>query len=129
MPNESTWGNWSKVILTNKGADGDPVTKVLRALDPHYVYRIVEDDWGWAYELTGTGTTFTTAEVEVNPFTFHNQEKTGVVKHAEAVSINHFATSATGEANEEHYKSSKTDFKSTNQSGSSSSSGSESGSE
>lgn len=129
MPNESTWGNWSKVILTNKGADGDPVTKVLRALDPHYVYRIVEDDWGWAYELTGTGTTFTTAEVEVNPFTFHNQEKTGIVKHAEAVSINHFATSATGEANEEHYKSSKTDFKSTNQSGSSSSSGSESGSE
>ena len=103
----STEKNWSKVILTNKGADGDPVEKVLMALDPHYVYSIVEDDWAWSYTLSGSGTTLTTSEVEVNPFIFHNTEKEGVVKHAEAVSINHFATSAQGEASVENYQSSK----------------------
>lgn len=106
-PDTSTEKNWSKVILTNKGADGDPVEKVLMALDPHYVYSIIEDDWAWSYELSGTGTTLTTAEVEVNPFIFHNTEKAGVPKHAEAVSINHFATSAQGEAEVENYQSSK----------------------
>ncbi len=106
-PDTTTEKNWSKVILTNKGADGDPVEKVLMALDPHYVYSIVEDDWAWSYTLSGTGTTLTTSEVEVNPFIFHNTEKEGVVKHAEAVSINHFATSAEGEAEVENYQSSK----------------------
>ena len=104
----STEKNWSKVILTNKGADGDPVEKILMALDPHYVYSIIEDDWAWSYTLSGSGTTLTTSEVEVNPFIFHNTEKTGVVKHAEAVSINHFATGAdTGDARTESYHSSK----------------------
>ena len=103
----STEKNWSKVILTNKGADGDPVEKILMALDPHYVYSIIEDDWAWSYTLSGSGTTLTTSEVEVNPFIFHNTEKEGVVKHAEAVSINHFATSATGTATTEDYQSSK----------------------
>ena len=106
-PDTTTEKNWSKVILTNKGADGDPVEKVLMALDPHYVYSIVEDDWAWSYTLSGSGTTLTTSEVEVNPFVFHNTEKEGVAKHAEAVSINHFATSAEGEANVENYQSSK----------------------
>ena len=106
-PDTTTDKNWSKVILTNKGADGDPVEKVLMALDPNYVYRIIEDDWAWSYTLSGSGTTLTTSEVEVNPFIFHNTEKEGVVKHAEAVSINHFATSAEGEATTEEYHSSK----------------------
>ncbi len=106
-PDTTTEKNWSKVILTNKGADGDPVEKVLMALDPHYVYSIVEDDWAWSYTLSGSGSTLTTSEVEVNPFIFHNTEKTGVAKHAEAVSINHFATSAEGEAEVENYQSSK----------------------
>ena len=106
-PDTTTDKNWSKVILTNKGADGDPVEKVLMALDPNYVYRIIEDDWAWSYTLSGSGTTLTTSEVEVNPFIFHNTEKEGVVKHAEAVSINHFATSAEGEAEVENYQSSK----------------------
>ncbi|MBR6858817.1 MAG: hypothetical protein IKM89_05350 [Bacteroidales bacterium] len=106
-PDTDTDKNWSKVILTNKGADGDPVEKVLMALDPNYVYTIIEDDWAWSYTLSGTGTTLTTSEVEVNPFIFHNTEKEGVVKHAEAVSINHFATSAEGEATTEEYHSSK----------------------
>lgn len=107
-PDTSTEKNWSKVILTNKGADGDPVEKVLMALDPHYVYSIVEDDWAWSYTLSGSGTTLTTSEVEVNPFIFRNTEKTGVAKHAEAVSINHFATGAdTGDSRVENYQSSK----------------------
>lgn len=106
-PDTTTEKNWSKVILTNKGADGDPVEKILMALDPHYVYSIVEDDWAWSYTLSGSGTTLTTSEVEVNPFIFHNTEKAGVPKHAEAVSINHFATSAQGEAEVENYQSSK----------------------
>ena len=114
VPGDGTWEDWSKVIITNKGADRAAVTKKLLALDPHYIYRIVEDNWGWAYEITGQagGNAIpNTSTVEVNPFTFENKDKEGVVKHAEAVSINHFDyTIQTGEfqgKQEEHYKSSK----------------------
>lgn len=113
-PDTSTEENWTKVIITNKGADGAEVTKTLLSLDPSYIYSVIEDDWGWAYDLTGTvdGVVVETGSqntsiVAVNPFTFVNKEKTDVVKHAEAVTINHFATSADGEASVETYKSSK----------------------
>ena len=108
------WEDWSKVILTNKGDDRVEVTKTMMALDPHYIYRVSEDAWGWAYEMTGAtvgGEIPNTSTVEVNPFTFENKDKKGVVKHAEAVTINHFGyTIQTGEfqgKQEEHYKSSK----------------------
>lgn len=105
------WEKWSKVILTNKGADKAEVSKTLLSLDPNWVYLVSEDDWGWAYTVTGTGQVQTTATVELNPFKFTNTEKTGIVKHAEAVSINHFGyTISEGEfkdKQEEHYKSSK----------------------
>ena len=107
-PDTSKDKNWSKVILTNKGNDGAPVTKIIMALDPHYVYSVIEDDWGWAYELSGSASTITTSDMEINPFIFTNVEKTNVVKHAEAVSINHFATSGTAnDSSVESYKSSK----------------------
>ena len=78
---------------------------------------VLEDDWGWAYDMSGnnavdptTGAT-TTSMVELNPFSFHNTEKTDVPKHAEAVTINHFGYTIRGGAfdgkQEEHYKSSK----------------------
>ena len=106
------WEKWSKVILTNKGADKVEVTKTLVSLDPNWVYLVTEDDWSWSYETTGTGSYQTTATVEVNPFRFTNTEKEDVPKHAEAVTINHFGyTIQGGEFNgkqEEHYKSSKT---------------------
>lgn len=104
MPDRSTEKNWSKVILTNKNEDGAAVTKILYALDPGYVYEIQEDDWAWSYTLSGAGTSLNTSEVEVNPFNFTNTPKSGVVKHAEAVTINHFQGTET-EAREEHYKS------------------------
>ena len=114
VPNPKTEENWTKVIITNKGADGASVTKTLLALDPSYIYSVIEDDWGWAYDLTGTvdGVEVETGSqntsiVAVNPFTFHNKEKANTVKHAEAVTINHFATSATGKSDVETYKSSK----------------------
>ena len=101
---DGNWENWSKVILTNKGTDGAEVTKVLYALDPAYVYEVTEDDWGWSYVLSGTGSALNTSEVEVNPFNFHNTLKEGVAKHAEAVTINHFQGTES-ESREEHYKS------------------------
>lgn len=111
---DGNWDDWSKVILTNKGNDREEVTKTMMALDPHYIYRVSEDAWGWAYEMTGAtvgGEIPNTSTVEVNPFTFENKDKKGVVKHAEAVTINHFGyTIQTGEfqgKQEEHYKSSK----------------------
>ncbi len=112
------WDDWSKVILTNKGADNAGVLKTLYGLDPGWVYMVVEDDWGWAYELTGESTRETTSDSELNPFRFHNQPRTvnaagdPIVKHAEAVTINHFQTLEGEGAREEHYKSSKTIFKS-----------------
>ena len=111
---DGNWKDWSKVIITNKGADRAEVTKTLMALDPHYIYRVSEDAWGWAYDMTGAmiGDEIpNTSLVEVNPFTFENKDKEGAVKHAEAVSINHFDyTIKSGEfqgKQEEHYKSSK----------------------
>ena len=112
------WDDWSKVVLTNKGADNAAVLKTLYGLDPGWVYMVVEDDWGWAYTLTGESTHETTSDSELNPFTFRNTARTvneagdPIVKHAEAVTINHFQTLEGEGAREEHYKSSKTNFKS-----------------
>ena len=112
------WIDWSKVILTNKGADNAAILKTLYGLDPGWVYMVVEDDWGWAYELTGESTRETTSDCELNPFVFHNRARTvneagdPIVKHAEAVTINHFETLEGEGAYEEHYKSSKTNFQS-----------------
>jgi hypothetical protein len=83
------WKNFSKVILTNTtDTDGATVTKTLLCLDPEYVYRLEEDNWGWGYELD-TKTTDTSKQ-ESNPFVFKNKLDTKAVKHAEAVSINIF---------------------------------------
>lgn len=114
------WEDWSKVILTNKGADKARVEKDLYGLDPGWVYIVIEDDWGWAYTLTGSASSMTTANTEINPFNFHNEPRTvnlngdPIVKHAEAVTINHFETLEGEGAREEHYKSSKTIYQSNN---------------
>lgn len=108
------WESFKKVILTNLGNNGAEVIKDVLALDPYWVYMVVEDDWGWAYEMTGDANqvgedgTYTTSSVEVNPFRFHNTEKKNVVKHAEAVMINHFQSKEAGATSyTEHDKSSK----------------------
>ena len=83
------WENFTKVILTNTtDTDGATVIKVLRCLDPSFVYRLKEDDWGWGYILDTKDTN--TSIQEHNPFVFQNTLKQGAVKHAEAVSINVF---------------------------------------
>ena len=107
---DNGWVTFTKVVVTNKGENGATVEKTVLCLDPNWVYKVIEDDWGWAYTVTGTGSVQTTSTVEENPFTFRNTEKTDVVKHAEAVTINHFATSSSGSASEEHYRSSKEKF-------------------
>ena len=110
------WEDWSKVILTNKTGDTAYVEKDLYGLDPGWVYMVIEDDWGWAYELTGTASNQTTSDYEINPFIFHNTPRTvnfngdPIVKHAEAVTINHFDDKEGNGHYEEHYKSSKTRF-------------------
>ena len=105
------WENWSKVILTNKTeVNGKTVVKTLVGLDPGYVYRITEDNWGWSYTMTGAGGTLTTSQVEVNPFHFNNVENENAPKHAEAVMINHFANDEGESSRTEHAKSTKTKF-------------------
>ncbi len=99
---DSRWQNFSKVILTNLGEDGEEVTKTLLALDASYVYMLAEDNWGWAYILDDK--VQDTSEVETNPFTFKNEENPDAVKHAEAVSVNHFRNGGYAET----AKSSKT---------------------
>ena len=106
------WVGFKKIILTNKGKDGAEVVKEVLVLDPYWVYMVLEDDWGWAYTMTGDAQqvgedgTYTTSSVEVNPFKFHNTENADAVKHAEAIMINHFKSSLSG-AKVEHTKSSK----------------------
>ena len=106
-PNEDEWGDFSKVIVTNKGENGAAVIKTLLSLDPGFVYKVTEDQWGWAYTMTGQGGTLTTADVELNPFIFNNDEEEDAAKHAEAVTVNHFESPAYGGSKVEHYKSSK----------------------
>ena len=106
------WEGFKKVILTNKGNDGAVVEKDVLVLDPYWVYMVLEDDWGWAYTMTGDTQqvgddgTYTTSSVEVNPFKFHNTEEADAVKHAEAIMINHFKGSESA-SKVEHEKSSK----------------------
>lgn len=107
LPDEDHWENFSKVILTNKGADGQKVTKTLLCLFPEYVYKLEEDNWGWAYNLDTRS--WDTSQKEKNPFQFVNTEKTGAVKHAEAVSINHFGQEDSDNRTE-YYKSSKVEY-------------------
>ena len=99
---DSRWKNFSKVILTNLGEDGEEVTKTLLALDASYVYMLAEDNWGWAYILDDK--VVDTSDVEKNPITFKNTENPDAVKHAEAVSVNHFRNGGYAET----AKSSKT---------------------
>ena len=101
------WENFSKVILTNKGDDGDSVVKTLLSLDPAYVYKLEEDNWGFGYILDDKS--IDTSEQVSNPFVFTNNlkvtpedwadggEPRTPVKHAEAVSINHFGSGAHAE--------------------------------
>ena len=110
LPNGvDSWENFSKVILTNKGADGADVTETLLCLDPTYVYLLEEDNWGWSYNLPHTS--IDTSEQEMNPFIFVNTEKTDAVRHAEAASFNRFGGSGNkvyGRPRVETVKSSKT---------------------
>ena len=121
LPNgEKSWENFSKVILTNKEADGADVVKELICLDAGYVYKLEEDNWGFGYKLDDKSVD--TSEQETNPFVFKNrlkvteedwgtEEEPGkIIKHAEAVSINHFGYTVNGtavEAKVENYKGSK----------------------
>ncbi len=87
--NKPGWGNFSKVILTNKGADNADVTETLTCLDPGYVYLLEEDNWGWSYQLDTKKVN--TSEQVKNPFIFTNTKiTTGIVKHAESASFNRF---------------------------------------
>lgn len=105
-PGDLGWQNFSKVILTNTtGVNGATVSKSLLSLHAEYVYLLVEDNWGWAYELDTQ--VLNTSDVELNPFTFVNTERTDAPKHAEAVSINHFGTVYSDDERVKTYKSSK----------------------
>ena len=106
LPNgDDSWENFSKVILTNKGEDGAPVTETLLCLDPTYVYLMKEDDWGWSYNLVIDA--IDTSMQEMNPFVFTNTEKTDAVRHAEAASFNRFGEDLHGRTRVETVKSSK----------------------
>lgn len=106
LPNgDDSWENFSKVILTNKGEDGTPVTETLLCLDPTYVYLMKEDDWGWSYNLVIEA--IDTSMQEMNPFIFTNTEKTDAVRHAEAASFNRFGDDLHGRQRTETVKSSK----------------------
>lgn len=109
MPDPATQKDFSKVILTNKNGDENTeIVKTLMALDPSWIYEVYEDDWAWSYTYDGS-VSMTTSDVEVNPFRFTNSKNEEAVKHAEAVSINHFANETIGlESRVENIKSNET---------------------
>lgn len=109
QPDPATKEDFSKVILTNKNGDeSTEIVKTLMALDPSWIYEVFEDDWAWSYTYDGS-VSMTTSDVEVNPFRFTNKKNADAVKHAEAVSVNHFANNKIGlESNVENIKSNET---------------------
>ena len=109
MPDPATQEDFSKVILTNKnGNENTEIVKTLMALDPSWIYEVYEDDWAWSYTYDGS-VSMTTSDVEVNPFRFTNSKNEEAVKHAEAVSINHFANETIGlDSRVENIKSNET---------------------
>ena len=109
MQDPATQEDFSKVILTNKnGNENTEIVKTLMALDPSWIYEVYEDDWAWSYTYDGS-VSMTTSDVEVNPFRFTNSKNEEAVKHAEAVSINHFANETIGlDSRVENIKSNET---------------------
>lgn len=114
---ETAWVEVSSVFVTRhkgqaiQGANA-PICKVVGMPsvdedDNELVYRVVEKNWNWSYDLisikSGDGTTIgnvntrsvTSDELVTNPFIFVNSKKSGIdqmVRHAESKATNTFKT-------------------------------------
>lgn len=117
---ETAWTSISSVFVTRREGQEEsginaPVTKVvgMPSVDEHdnpYIYRIVEDDWSWSYQLikiqdaggvtignVNTRSALST-ELKTNPFVFINKPVTDIdqkVRHAESKATNIFKTGVT----------------------------------
>lgn len=101
---DDSWLPVTSVFLTKKhGQTKDPYTKLsgLPATDADnndYVYKVVEDDWGWSYRSQnityredGSTVTNRTDELVTNPFRFKNTPIPGIdtaVRHSESKATN-----------------------------------------
>lgn len=114
-------GDWiyvtSVFVTRTSEEDATPMVKIvgLPATDNStpakpYVYRVVEDNWNWAYKLTAIQDSeghnigdkqtrsATSEDIEVNPFIFINTKKTNIdnkVKNAESKALNVFLPGTT----------------------------------
>lgn len=116
----STWTEVSSVFVTRHATDAEsgenaPLVKVMGMPsvdedDKEFVYRVVETNWSWSYNLVSIqgpdGTTIgnvstrsaTSDELVTNPFVFVNELKDGIeykVRHAESKATNTFKTGVT----------------------------------
>lgn len=87
-------GKWEVFdVITITGieytTEEDAPMKKLNGLDPNYVYRIKEDQWGWSYQYQQDNILYTEG-TERNPFKFENEPTYPTVKHAEVTVTNEF---------------------------------------
>ena len=121
----TNWDYVTSVFVTRTTeAESSPIVKVigLPATDETntnaYIYRVVEDQWNWEYELTSikdsdgnpigdkATRSATTDDLVINPFIFVNKKKDNIearIKNAESKAMNIFTTGET----EGHYTDSK----------------------
>lgn len=112
-PDATKWDYVTSIFVTcTSDTDDKPIVKVvgLPATDNStpskpYLYRVVEDNWNWAYELTSIknsagqsigdleNRSATTDDLDINPFIFVNKKKVNIdvkVKNAESKTFNTF---------------------------------------
>lgn len=124
ITSSSSWEYVTSVFLTNRDGTTDPVVNIkglpsTKGATQDYVYRIIEEDWGWSYEFskaTGKGYQYTydddgnvisativdivveeregvtTDLFVINPITFSNTKESNAdkVRHAESKVTNTF---------------------------------------
>lgn len=89
---KQNWDTFTKIVVNKKNMDENGMVKIT-GLDPHYVYKMEEDAWGYGYTYQDGGVQYTIGDNVKNPFVFVNVPND--VKKAEAVVRNVFETRTT----------------------------------
>ena len=98
--------NWTPVssvfVTRHEGQSaGSPLTKIMGlpstdASDNRFIYKIVEDNWSWSYNMVYSYPEIPTSDnLVTNPFIFNNEKKDQIdtkVRHAESKVTNTFKT-------------------------------------
>lgn len=120
------WYDVTTVFVTRKHEGPSNPEVKIRGLDPDYIYKVIEEKWGWSYDLTnikgGDGVSIgnlstrsaSSEDLITNPFIFVNTPKADIdqkIRHAESKATNNFRGDVTEKV---IYEDSKTNTRTSN---------------